>query len=112
MKRLAIHHLSTETRDADVVVIGSGVAGLEAALGLHGKKVALLSKGELGTTGSSPWAQGGVAAAMMGGNVSVELLPLEDAPPVLSSDIELERGSVCVCIKVDSRKIGIRIGKK
>jgi L-aspartate oxidase len=64
MKKLAIHHLSTETRDADVVVIGSGVAGLEAALGLHGKKVAVLSKGELGATGSSPWAQGGVAAAM------------------------------------------------
>jgi len=52
------------------------------------------------------------AAALMGGDVTVELLPLEDAPPVLSSDIELESGSVCVCIKVDSRKIGIRIGKK
>lgn len=52
------------------------------------------------------------AAELIGGDVSVELLPLEDAPPVLSSDIELESGSVCICIKVDSRKVGIRIGKK
>lgn len=64
MNTFEIASLATETIDADVVVVGSGVAGLEAALGLGPLRVALLSKGELGTTGSSPWAQGGVAAAL------------------------------------------------
>jgi L-aspartate oxidase len=47
-------------RSADVVVIGSGVAGLSAALGLAATRdVVLLSAG----SGSTPWAQGGIAAA-------------------------------------------------
>ena len=52
------------TREADVVVIGAGAAGLSVALGLGGRRVDLLAKGPLGRTGNSPWAQGGVAAAM------------------------------------------------
>jgi len=45
---------------ADVVVIGSGVAGLSTALGLAATRdVLVLSAGD----GSTPWAQGGVAAA-------------------------------------------------
>ncbi|GAA2236457.1 L-aspartate oxidase [Rarobacter faecitabidus] len=50
---------------ADVVVIGSGVAGMTAALDLCGKvgKVVLLTKTVL-TSGSTVWAQGGVAAAL------------------------------------------------
>src|SRR3954447_222126 len=48
------------TRTVDVVVIGSGVAGLSTALGLAATRdVLLLSAGD----GSTPWAQGGVAAA-------------------------------------------------
>ena len=48
------------TRAVDVVVIGAGVAGLSAALGLAAtREVLLLSAGD----GSTPWAQGGVAAA-------------------------------------------------
>jgi L-aspartate oxidase len=48
------------TRAVDVLVIGSGVAGLSTALGLAGTRhVLVLSAGD----GSSPWAQGGVAAA-------------------------------------------------
>jgi len=64
MKTISIHHLATETHLSDVVVIGSGVAGLEAALGLKAKQVSVLTKGNLGETGSSPWAQGGVAVAL------------------------------------------------
>ena len=64
MKTISIHHLATETHLSDVVIIGSGVAGLEAALGIKGRKVSVLTKGELGATGSSPWAQGGVAVAL------------------------------------------------
>jgi L-aspartate oxidase len=48
------------SRTVDVLVIGSGVAGLSTALGLAGvRQVLVLSAGD----GSSPWAQGGVAAA-------------------------------------------------
>ena len=55
--------------EADVLVVGTGVAGLTAALGAAGagRSVQLLTKGEL-TSGSSPWAQGGVAAAMGAGD--------------------------------------------
>jgi L-aspartate oxidase len=51
-------------READVVVIGAGAAGLSVALGLAGRRVDLLAKGTLGRTGSSPWAQGGIAGAV------------------------------------------------
>ena len=48
----------------DVLVIGSGVAGLTVALETPGLRVGLLTKTELGRGGSSPMAQGGVAAAI------------------------------------------------
>jgi L-aspartate oxidase len=51
-------------READVVVIGAGVAGLSVALGLAGRRVDLLARGAVGHTGSSPWAQGGIAGAV------------------------------------------------
>ncbi len=54
---------SLARRSADVVVVGTGVAGLAAALELAGRRVQLLTKTEL-SSGSSPWAQGGVAAAI------------------------------------------------
>jgi len=51
-------------READVVVLGAGAAGLSVALGLAGRRVDLLAKGPLGRTGNSPLAQGGVACAL------------------------------------------------
>jgi L-aspartate oxidase len=51
-------------READVVVLGAGAAGLSVALGLGGRRVDLLAKGPLGQTGNSPWAQGGIAGAV------------------------------------------------
>lgn len=48
----------------DVVIIGSGAAGLTAALDLAGNhSVAVLSKGNL-ASGSTAWAQGGIAAVL------------------------------------------------
>ena len=49
--------------DADVVVVGTGAAGLSAALSAasRGRRVVVLSKGEL-ESGSTPLAQGGLAA--------------------------------------------------
>ncbi|HMA46853.1 MAG TPA: FAD-dependent oxidoreductase, partial [Frankiaceae bacterium] len=52
------------TRDADVVVVGSGIAGLTAALATRrtGRRVLLVTKLLL-DAGSTRWAQGGIAAA-------------------------------------------------
>ena len=52
-------------RSADVVIIGSGVAGLTAALRLreHVDKVLVVTKDVL-NAGSTQWAQGGIAAAL------------------------------------------------
>ena len=67
-----------DVQTADLVVIGSGIAGLTAAVTAldqfeHrtardgvARRVALLTKGALGQSGSSPWAQGGIAAAVGG----------------------------------------------
>jgi len=55
--------MPTSSQVYDVIVIGSGVAGLSVALSLPGYRVLLVTKTQLGA-GSSQWAQGGVAAAM------------------------------------------------
>src|SRR4051794_30263313 len=51
-------------RDAGIVVIGSGMAGLTTALRLSPQPVTLLTKTVDLPGGSSPYAQGGVAAAI------------------------------------------------
>src|SRR5918993_1993868 len=48
----------------DVIVIGSGAAGLSAALNIDPRlKVAVLAKGSI-SDGSTAWAQGGIAAVL------------------------------------------------
>jgi L-aspartate oxidase len=49
---------------SDVLVVGTGAAGLTAALGAAPLRVTVLTKAKLGSGGSSPWAQGGIAVAM------------------------------------------------
>src|SRR3954447_9707649 len=53
------------TTTADVVVVGSGIAGLTAALRLRGQvdKILVVTKDVL-AAGSTQWAQGGIAAAL------------------------------------------------
>lgn len=57
-----------EARHFDAIVVGSGAAGLTAALHLaeHGT-VAVLAKGDL-ADGSTAWAQGGIAAVLDAGD--------------------------------------------
>lgn len=50
--------------EADVAIIGGGIAGLSAALGLSHRKVVVVTKAEFGKGGSTPIAQGGIACAM------------------------------------------------
>ena len=53
------------TETADVVIVGSGIAGLTAALRLVGEvdRIVVVTKDILGN-GSTQWAQGGIAAAL------------------------------------------------
>lgn len=53
------------TAEADVIVVGSGIAGLTCALRLreHVDRVLLVTKTQL-SAGSTTWAQGGIAAAL------------------------------------------------
>jgi L-aspartate oxidase len=53
------------TYRCDVLVVGAGVAGLYAAVNLPAElDVVVLDKGRAGRSGSSPWAQGGMAVAL------------------------------------------------
>jgi L-aspartate oxidase len=49
---------------ADVVVVGSGIAGMSTALHAAGARVTLLSAATIGTGSASDYAQGGIAAAV------------------------------------------------
>ena len=56
----------------DVIIVGSGAAGLTAALALGEKlRVLVLAKGEL-AGGSTAWAQGGIAAVLDAGDTFEE----------------------------------------
>ncbi|MFC3100147.1 L-aspartate oxidase [Altererythrobacter lauratis] len=56
--------MATQNPPYDVLVIGSGAAGLTAALSLATRlKVLVLAKGQL-NSGSTAWAQGGIAAVL------------------------------------------------
>lgn len=56
------------TTTHDVIIIGSGAAGLTAAINLaQDRKVLVLAKGAL-DGGSTNWAQGGIAAVLDAGD--------------------------------------------
>lgn len=67
---------SAKAVELDLLVLGSGVAGLSAAVqaasDTTGMRVGVLSKGELSQT-TTRWAQGGVAAALDGDPDSTDL---------------------------------------
>src|SRR5690242_20417332 len=62
------HDARMTAHTCDVLIIGSGAAGLTAALTLAQERtVTVLAKGPL-TGGSTAWAQGGIAAVLDAGD--------------------------------------------
>ena len=52
------------SQNTDILIIGAGVAGLYTALKLAPRPVTVITARPLGFGGSTPWAQGGMAAAV------------------------------------------------
>ncbi|MCA8887548.1 MAG: FAD-dependent oxidoreductase, partial [Parvularculaceae bacterium] len=50
--------------NSDIIIIGAGVAGLYTALKLAPRPVTVITARPMGEGGSTPWAQGGMAAAV------------------------------------------------
>ena len=72
---LAGRPVSVADADLDLLVLGSGVAGLSAAVRaaeIHGMRVGVLTKAEL-QQATTRWAQGGVAAVLGGDPDSTDL---------------------------------------
>lgn len=53
---------------AEVLIVGSGIAALSAAMAAAPRRVLILTPGRLGLDGASQWAQGGIAAAIGAGD--------------------------------------------
>ena len=86
------------TTEADVVVVGSGIAGLTAALRLResfarsgGGTVLVVTKDRIGA-GSTRWAQGGIAAALGPG----------DSPAEHAHDTLVAGAGICDAAAVDA----------
>ena len=62
-QRIALPH-SSWTREVDVVVLGSGAAGLSAALAARPVRDVLIITKDTLDAGSTAWAQGGLAAVL------------------------------------------------
>lgn len=74
-----------EVRTTDVLIVGSGIAGLAAALHLRGRRVTILSKTTFAGGGSTPLAQGGIAVA----------LGADDSPALHATDTVAVGGGLC-----------------
>jgi len=68
-----------------VLVVGAGLAGLSAALATAPRRALVLAAAPLGEGGSSPWAQGGMAAALSEG----------DAPELHAADTIAAGAGLC-----------------
>ena len=71
---------------SDILIIGAGLAGMQVALRTASRRVRLVDPGEVGKTGASPWAKGGVAAALGPG----------DTPAFHAADTEAAGAGICV----------------
>jgi len=81
---------------SDVVVVGSGVAGLATALYADGRAVTVLTKARFSASGSSVHAQGGVAVALGG----------DDSPARHAAD------TVAVGGGLTDRRVAVRVARE
>ncbi len=60
IREIAVDAISLEEHETDILVVGSGMAGLFAAVKGHdaGARVLMVSKGRLGSSGQTPFAKG------------------------------------------------------
>lgn len=72
------------TIKSDIIIVGTGIAGLTTALSSTPRKISLITKTTFGCGGSSMWAQGGIAAAM--GD--------DDSPTLHATDTILAGGGI------------------
>lgn len=72
--KLSADDFTVENQQTDVLVIGGGMAGLFAAVKAHdaGAKVAMVSKGRLGSSGLTPFAKGIFSYDKNSASVSIE----------------------------------------
>jgi L-aspartate oxidase len=82
----------SEAREYDVLVIGSGIAGLTAAIAAaeRGARVAMLSKASSADECNTRYAQGGIVGRGIG-----------DAPELLAKDILAAGDNICSRVAVD-----------
>ena len=97
----------------DVVIVGGGVAGLNAALNLAPRKVCVITKNSLGINTSSSWAQGGIAApfAKVDSNESHISDTLVTAKGLAKSEVVREVISESINIIKDLENIGVEFDK-
>ncbi len=79
---------------ADILIIGAGVAGLYTALKLAPRPVTVITARPLGLGGSTPWAQGGMAAAV--GDDDTPNLHFADTMQAGAGLVDAEAASVLV----------------
>ena len=79
---------------SDILIIGAGVAGLYTALKLSPRPVTVVTARPLGKGGSTPWAQGGMAAAV--GSDDTPNLHFADTMQAGAGLVDAEAASILV----------------
>ena len=97
----------------DVVIVGGGVAGLNAALNLAPRKVCVITKNSLGINTSSSWAQGGIAAPFSKDDSNESHIndTLATAKGLAKSEVVREVISESINIIKDLENIGVEFDK-
>ena len=86
-------------QNTDILIIGAGVAGLYTALKLNPRPVTVITARPLGKGGATPWAQGGLAAALGAGLGGCATTSAQSASPSATSshrsaDFEADRKAI------------------
>ena len=79
---------------SDILIIGAGVAGLYTALQLAPRPVTVITARRLGKGGATPWAQGGMAAAL--GENDTPNLHFSDTVQAGAGLVDAEAASILV----------------